>query len=86
MRWRHGGLRVTREYRFDTSLGGNDRRAASITLRGDRIVGASVPEREVPAQEPAPMIRIVHDMPPTHPGASAGDNIVPITRARKTLH
>jgi hypothetical protein len=86
MRWRHGGLRVTREYRFDTSLGGNDRRAASITLLGDRIVGASVPEREVPAREPTPAIRVVHDVPPIHPGADAGNNIVSITRARRTLH
>ena len=86
MSWRHGSLHVTREYRFDTSLGGDDRRAASITLLGDRIVSASMPERDVHAHEPAPAIRVVHDMPPAQAGAGADSNIVPITRARRTLH
>ncbi len=83
MNWRHGRLHVTREYRFDTSLGGNDRRAASITLLGDHIVSASMPEREAPA---APAVRVVHDVPPAPAGADAGHNIVPITRARRTVH
>jgi len=85
MSWRHGSLHVTREYRFDTSLGGNDRRAASITLLGDHIVSASVPERETPvAPVPVPSYGAL----PTRiaPGIDAGDNIVPITRARRTLH
>ncbi|HJR12168.1 MAG TPA: DUF3301 domain-containing protein [Rhodanobacteraceae bacterium] len=85
MNWRHGSLHVTREYRFDTSFGGNDRRAASLTLLGDRIVSASAPQREAPAT-PAPASPY-GALPPriaseTHPG----DNIVPITRARRTLH
>ncbi len=84
--WRHGGLRVTREYRFDTSLGGNDRRAASITLLGDRIVSASVPEREVPFHEPVSAVHVVHDATPPQGGTATGNNIVPITRARRTLH
>lgn len=85
MNWRHGSLHVTREYRFDTSLGGNDRRAASITLLGDRIVSASVPERETPAA-PAPVSPYGVLPPHTAPETHAGDNIVPITRARRTLH
>ncbi|HXE65795.1 MAG TPA: DUF3301 domain-containing protein [Rhodanobacteraceae bacterium] len=84
--WRHGGLRITREYRFDTSLGGNDRRAASIILLGDHIVSASVPERDAPLSAPTPAVRVVHDATPTQTGTDAGNNIVPITRARRTLH
>jgi hypothetical protein len=86
MDWRHGGLRVTREYRFDTSLGGNDRRAASITLLGDRIVSARLPERDVPVHDPVPAIRVVHDVAPPQAGVDTGNNIVPITRTRGTLH
>lgn len=84
--WRHGGLRATREYRFDTSLGGNDRRAASITLLDDRIVSASLPEREAPFHEPVPAVHVVHEATPTQTDAGTGNNIVPITRARRTLH
>lgn len=83
--WRHRPPRVTREYRFDTSLGGNDRRAASITLLGDRIVGASVPEREAPAA-PTPVASFDAFPPGTASGTHPGGNIVPITRARRTLH
>lgn len=86
MNWLHGGLRVMREYRFDTSLGGNDRRAAGVTLLGDRIVSASMPERDVSALEPAHAVRIVHDPPPAGAGVDADNNVVPITRARRTLH
>ena len=84
--WRHGGLRATREYRFDTSLGGNDRRAASITLLGDRIVSASMPEREVAFHGPVSAVHVVHDATPPQGGTATGNNIVPITRARRTLH
>ena len=83
MNWRHGKLHVMREYRFDTSLGGNDRRAASITLLGDRIVSASVPERDVSS---APAVHAVYDVTPAQKGNSTSNNIVPITRARRTLH
>ncbi|HVX05025.1 MAG TPA: DUF3301 domain-containing protein [Rhodanobacteraceae bacterium] len=83
MSWRHGGLRVTREYRFDTSLGGNDRRPASIVLLGDHVVSASVPEREAPAAS-AP-VSPYGDLPArAASGTTPGDNIVPITR--RTLH
>src|SRR6185312_5641353 len=86
MNWRHGSLHVKREYRFDTSLGGNDRRAASITLLGDRIVSASLPESDVPVLEPASAARVVHDIAPNQAGVDAGNNVVPITRAPSTLH
>jgi len=85
MSWRHGSLHVTREYRFDTSLGGNDRRTASITLLGDHVVSASVPEREAPAAS-APVVPHGALPPRTTPETHAGNNIVPITRARRTLH
>lgn len=85
MKWRHGSLHVTREYRFDTSLGGNDRRAASITLLGDRIVSASVPEHDASSHGPAPVIH-VFDVSPTQAAAKADNNVVPITRAPRTLH
>ncbi|MDE2223677.1 MAG: DUF3301 domain-containing protein [Xanthomonadaceae bacterium] len=85
MNWRHGGLHVTREYRFDTSLGGNDRRAASLTLLGDRIVSASAPQREAPAT-PAPASPCGALPPRIASEAHPSDNIVPITRARRTLH
>lgn len=82
LNWWHGGLHVTREYRFDTSLGGNDRRAAGITLRGGDIVGASMPERAAAAMPATPEGGFAHGLSETHPG----DNIVPFTRARRTLH
>lgn len=85
MNWRRGRLHVIREYRFDTSLGGHDRRAASITLLGDRIVGASVPQHETPAA-PSPVVRVVYDLAQPRAGGGADGNVVPITRARRTLH
>lgn len=83
--WRHGALHVTREYRFDTSLGGNDRRAASITLLGERIVSASLPEHDAPAAH-APVSSLDALPPRTTSEAHPDGNIVPITRARRTLH
>jgi hypothetical protein len=86
--WRHGRLRVTREYRFDTSLGGNDRRAASFTLLGERIVASSVPEREGFTHDvpPAEVRVVMNGLPPTQPVPDTGNNVVPITRVRRTLH
>lgn len=86
--WRRGGLHALREYRFDTSLGGNDRQPATITLLGDRLVGESMPAHadagnEVPA---AAAIRAAHDFPPPPAGIDHGNNVVPISRARRTLH
>jgi hypothetical protein len=85
MNWRHGRLHVLREYRFDTSPGGHDRRAASITLLGDRIMGASMPQREAPVT-PSPAVRVVYDVSPPRADGGADGNVVPITRARRTLH
>lgn len=85
--WRQGSLYVTREYRFDTSLGGNDRRIASISLHGDRIVSASVPELDGSGHDVAtPAVRALHDSPAPPSGTTAAHNVVPIARARKTLH
>lgn len=85
--WRQGSLYVTREYRFDTSLGGNDRRTASISLHGDRIVSASVPELDGWGHDVAtPAARTLHDIPASPPGTTPAHNVVPIARARKMLH
>jgi hypothetical protein len=87
MGWRQGALHVTREYRFDTSLGGNDRRAASITLLGERIIASSVPEREGFTHDvPPASARAVDDLPAAQPAPGPGSNVVPITRVRRTLH
>jgi Protein of unknown function (DUF3301) len=87
MHWRQGSLYITREYRFDTSLGGNDRHTASISLHGDRIVSASVPELDgLGCDVATPAVRALHDSPAPPSGTTAAHNVVPITRARKTLH
>ncbi|MGH8183331.1 MAG: DUF3301 domain-containing protein [Rhodanobacteraceae bacterium] len=83
---RHRGKwQVLREYRFDTSLGGNDRRTASLTLRGDHVTHASLPEREPTAPVAATAPASPSGPWPSHP-ATDGNNVVPITRARRTLH
>ena len=85
--WRRRALQVAREYRFDTSLGGHDRQAASITLLGDRVVGASLPQRDGYAHDaPAPSVHVLHDIPPAQADAGAGNNVIPLARARRTLH
>lgn len=83
-KWRAGALHVTREYRFETSCGGNDRRAASITLHGDRIVGASMPACAPPDPD-ATIDPAVFTLTST-PAAANGGNVVPFTRTRRTLH
>jgi hypothetical protein len=86
-RWHSGALHLTREYRFDTSLGGHDRQHASITLLGDRVVGASLPRREAPEYHtPNPAVRVLHDIPPIRASLDTGNKVIPITRARRTLH
>lgn len=86
-RWRNRGLQVTREYRFFTSRGGDDRQAASITLLGDRIVGASMPAQPAataPATAPAATASYLH---PTLPRRDpVVGNVVPFDRSRRTLH
>lgn len=84
-RWRRGSLEVLREYRFYTSRGGNDREAASITLLRGHIVRTSMPSREpFPGSQPVPPIRATLPSEPRNDGQSG--NVVPIGRARRTMH
>jgi hypothetical protein len=84
-KWRRGALHVTREYRFETSCGGNDRRAASITLDGDRIVDTSMPACAPP--DPGATIDPLPFAPcNTAADAASSGNVVPFTRTRRTLH
>lgn len=77
---RRGGLAITREYRFDVSLGADDRRTASFTLRDGRIIASSIPSSDGPGA-PAP-----DAFAPPRPATPDGGNIIPISRARRTLH
>ena len=84
-RWRRGTLEVLREYRFDTSRGGNDREAASLTLLRGHIVRTSLPpEQHFTGPQPVSPIRA------SLPGETSNDgqsgNVVPIGRTRRTLH
>lgn len=83
--WRRGALHVMREYRFDTSRGGDDRQSATINLLGDRIVGESMPARD-DRDAAAPTVRMLHDVPSMQAAPDADGKVVPITRARRTLH
>lgn len=86
MRWRRGALHILREYRFDVSEGGSDRRTASLTLLAGRVVAASLPVRMAP-QPTAPTPVYAPHMPPAAPTLEdTGSNVVPITRGRRTLH
>jgi hypothetical protein len=85
--WRRGALHALREYRFDTSRGDDDRQTASITLLGDRIVSASVPGRVDSGHDAAtPVPGDLHVTAPQHVDADRDNKVVPITRARRTLH
>lgn len=85
-----GALQVIREYRFETSCGGNDRQSASITLHGDRIVGTGMPACTPPAAgESSAGTAPTPFAPPAATAmveAATGGNVVPFTRARRTLH
>ena len=83
--WRRGTLHVMREYRFETSRGGDDRQPASIRLLGDRIVGESMPSPHHP-DTGAHAFRDVPDVAAAWRAPDGDGNIVPITRARRTLH
>ncbi|TAN05187.1 MAG: DUF3301 domain-containing protein [Rhodanobacteraceae bacterium] len=86
MRWRRGALHILREYRFDVSEGGNDRRTASFTLLAGRVVAASLPARRAPPPTP-PVSACAPQMTPRAPSpGGAGNNVVPITRGHRTLH
>lgn len=83
--WRRGALHVVREYRFETSRGGDDRQPASITLLGDRIVATRMPAQ--PSVVAAPTVVATAYLAPTLPrGESASGNVIPFDRGRKTLH
>lgn len=85
--WQRRALQVTREYRFETSLGGHDRQAASVTLVGDRVVGVSLPQRDGYWHDAsASSVRALHDLPPAQADTAPGNNVVPLTGARRTLH
>ncbi len=84
--WRRGVLHVTREYQFYTSLNGDDRRGARIAVLGDRIVSVSLPEREPVVLAIATPPRAPRDPPSPDGAPAAGDNVIPIGRARRTLH
>lgn len=84
-RWRNGSLHVLREYRFDTSRGGNDRQAASITLLRDRIVQTSLPSGpSADAAAPVATSPFVASSLP-RPDPESG-NVIPLHRRRRTLH
>jgi hypothetical protein len=83
--WQRGGLHVTREYRFETSRGGDDRQAASITLRDNRVVGSQLPAGDATGSTPAAGTPTITPLPVTHGDATTG-NVIPFERARRTLH
>lgn len=83
--WRRGGLHVTREYRFETSRGGDDRQAASITLLDNRIVGTRLPAGDDASATPAASTPVVTPLPVTH-GDATTSNVIPFERGRRTLH
>ena len=85
LNWRRGALHVMREYRFETSRGGDDRQPASVRLLGDRIVGESMPAPHHP-DAGAHAFRDVPGLPAAWRTPDDDGNIVPITRARRTLH
>src|SRR6185437_12251631 len=63
-----------------------DRQSASIRLLGDRIVGESMPACH-DLDNGVTAVRMLHDVPSWQAAPdAAGDKIVPITRARRTLH
>jgi hypothetical protein len=84
-RWQRGMPQLLREYHFDISLGGNDRKTARFTLLGERIVHSSLPSREPPTADP-PATPIRASLPPSQHDAARPDNVISIERARRTLH
>ena len=87
--WRGGKPRLLRSYRFDLSYSGNDRHRASLTLAGDRLIDYSLPARDdslANTQVPHTDSIRIPSPPRVIGGMASGGNVVPITRARKTLH
>ncbi|HXS74115.1 MAG TPA: DUF3301 domain-containing protein [Rhodanobacteraceae bacterium] len=86
---RGGRPRLARSYRFELSYAGDDRHRASLTMVGDRLVDYSVPTRdEYLTSPPIAAVRRPADFTPGQPPipATGEGNVVPITRARRTLH
>lgn len=83
--WRHGSLYVVREYRFETSVGGNDRRSASLTLINDRIATSSMPAPAPVTPTISASFKVPYGSAPA-PVAPGTSNVVPINRGRQTLH
>ncbi|HJU07093.1 MAG TPA: DUF3301 domain-containing protein [Rhodanobacteraceae bacterium] len=86
---RGGRPRLLRSYRFDLSYSGNDRHRASLTLAGERLINYSMPAREdssVATHTPRTDPVRVPSAPSITGNIASGGNVVPITRARKTLH
>lgn len=86
---RRGTLCVLREYRFDVSTGGHDRRTARVTFLGDRVVTESLPVGQSDDDAPRPFAAARRMLPPNVTVTVTNgddDNVIPITRARRTLH
>ncbi|MGH8165415.1 MAG: DUF3301 domain-containing protein [Rhodanobacteraceae bacterium] len=77
--WRGGRPRLARGYRFELSYHGGDRHRGSLTLVGKRLADWSLP-----SGEQSPALTSTGNATPRLSGA--GDNVVPIERARGTLH
>lgn len=86
--WRGGPPRLARSYRFELSYAGDDRHRASLTLIGDRLVDYSLPARDDPFAPAVPPALPPQAPPPARLSGSipSAGNVVPITRARRTLH
>lgn len=84
----HGALHVLREYHFEISAGGNDRRAASIAMVNGRVVRSSLPPHDAePSVQPGATPGVYTSQSNAAPAdAASGNNVVPIARARRTLH
>lgn len=78
-----GRPQLLRSYRFDLSYTGNDRHRASLTLAGGHLLDYSLPTPEAPHLGAPPSMAPVTRALPADVNS---DNVVPITRARRTLH
>lgn len=77
--WRGGRPRLARGYRFELSYDGGDRHRGSLTLIDKRLADWSLPSCE-------PSSAITAAGAPVPRLSGAGGNVVPITRAPRTLH
>lgn len=83
----HRGWRVVREYHFEISAGGNDRRGANITVVDGRIVRSSLPAPAAYPPASGSTIDGGSGLPRAQvAGAATNGNVVPIARGRRTLN